>query len=203
MITSHDLRAAANAAMDSLSAFSDADWSALACDLEWTCRRTADHISDALMFYSVQLATRSPNREPRVRKGNPSADIADVIGAIGSAAAILARLADEAGPAARGFHTAGLADTEGFLAMGCDEILIHTHDVVCGLGGTFTGESGIAARVAARLFPWAPEGHGPWETLLWCNGRIPLPGHDRLGTDWFWECAPLSEWDGTVRKRQS
>lgn len=202
MITSQDLGAAAEVAASALAAVSAADWSQPARDLEWSCLRTADHISDALMFYSVQLATRSPSREPRVRFGNTSADVGGVIGSIGSAAAVLGRLADEAGPAARGFHPAGRADTEGFLAMGCDEVLIHTYDVVCGLGGEFAADVDLAARVSARLFPWAPAGYDAWRTLLWCNGRIALPGHDRLAADWFWQCAPLEEWDGAIRKRQ-
>src|SRR6266545_8408215 len=54
-------------------------------------------------------------------------------------------------------------------------------------------------RVVARLFPWAPEHDDSWGRLLWCNGRIALPGHERLGPEWGWWCAPLEEWDGVAR----
>jgi hypothetical protein len=49
-----------------------------------------------------------------------------------------------------------------------------------------------------RIFPWADAGPDPWATLLWCNGRVQLPGRARVGPDWAWWAAPLSEWDGTV-----
>lgn len=45
-----------------------------------------------------------------------------------------------------------------------------------------------------RLFPWAPDAD-PWPALLWCNGRIALPGLPRQDR-WAWHCAPLEEWDG-------
>ena len=40
----------------------------------------------------------------------------------------------------------------------------------------------------------------PWSALRWANGRIALPDRERLGPDWGWWCAPLSAWDGTVKK---
>src|SRR5205085_7265867 len=40
----------------------------------------------------------------------------------------------------------------------------------------------------------------PWSALRWANGRLALPDRARLGPDWGWWCAPLSEWDGTVKR---
>jgi hypothetical protein len=97
--------------------------------------------------------------------------------------------------AARAYHPAGMADRSGFCAMGADEILVHTHDIASGLALDFVPPADLCAAVVARLFPWAPSGEGPWATLLWCNGRHPLGGHDRLDPNWGWHCAPLSEWD--------
>ena len=57
-----------------------------------------------------------------------------------------------------------------------------------------------ARHVRDRLFPWTPAGDS-WTTLLGCNGRMALPDHERL-TDWSWHPAPLSEWDGTHRRRE-
>jgi hypothetical protein len=94
-----------------------------------------------------------------------------------------------------------MADAEGFVAMGCDEILVHTGDIADGLGITAAPPTDLCARVLARLFPWAPKGTDPWPTLLWANGRAPLGDRGRLDADWYWQCAPLSEWDGAVKRR--
>ena len=92
-----------------------------------------------------------------------------------------------------------MADACGFLAMGCDETLVHCWDAIRGLGGEFAAPADLAARVLGRLFPWAPTDTPPWQTLLWANGRVDLFGRfPRLGPDWVWHCAPLDEWDGTV-----
>jgi hypothetical protein len=58
----------------------------------------------------------------------------------------------------------------------------------------------LARHVGDRLLPWPPA-DDPWTTLRWCNGRMALPDHERL-TDWSWHPAPLSEWDGTRRRRE-
>jgi hypothetical protein len=76
--------------------------------------------------------------------------------------------------------------------MACDELLVHTDDAARGLGSEFYPDSALAGRVLARLFPW----HDPWQTLLWANGRIDLPGR-RNQAAWAWHCAPIAEWDGT------
>ncbi|MBK1786816.1 hypothetical protein [Prauserella cavernicola] len=95
----------------------------------------------------------------------------------------------------RGWHPWGNADASGFAAMACDELLVHTDDVARGLGVPFAPRLELVDATLRRLFPWAPEGQDPWQTLLWANGRAALPGHPRL-EKWRWHCAPLSEWDG-------
>jgi hypothetical protein len=82
--------------------------------------------------------------------------------------------------------------------MGCDETLVHTFDVCRAFDISFRPPPEVCDRTVRRLFPWAPEHDDPWERLLWCNGRIALPGQARLGPDWGWWCAPLDEWDGVV-----
>jgi hypothetical protein len=196
-----DILAAASAARATLEPALDRDWSGRAGELEWTCRRTLDHIVDALVLYSAHLATTATTRLPHLRDGNPNAGVDELLTAVAAAAAILAGVADAAHPGTRAFHPAGMADPSGFLAMGCDEILVHTHDIATGLGLAFEPPADLVDRVVGRLFPWAPPGEEPWAALLWANGRAALPSHERLEADWYWECAPLSEWDGTIRKR--
>ena len=63
-----------------------------------------------------------------------------------STAAILADVVRAAPLGARGFHGAGMADGTGFLAMGCEEILMHTYDIAAALGVTFEAPEPLAAR---------------------------------------------------------
>ena len=179
----------------------DADWGAPASELDTTCRDTLDHIVSAQTFYATQLANAAPTHLPRLRRHNPGAPLADMLELVPAAAAVLAAAARAGGPEVRAFHPAGMADAEGFLAMGCDEILVHTGDVAGGLGVTFAPPADLCARVVARLFPWAPSDTDPWPTLLWANGRAPLGDRERLDPDWSWQCAPLAEWDGEVKRR--
>lgn len=206
MVTPDDLRAAATACVGALRPAAELDWGVRAGDLRWTARRTLDHLPDALLHYAGQLAARADRRLPFPRNRDPEASVGDLLELVSVAAAILAEVAVAAGPNARAFHPAGRADVSGFLAMGCDEVLIHTGDITRGLGVAFTPPPELCRRVVQRLFPWAPEGFDPWATLCWANGRTALPGHDlpghdRLDSDWYWHCAPLDEWDGTIPRR--
>ena len=199
--TPDDLLLAARCCRDTLLPALEADWSVPAGDLTWSCRRTLDHIPDALTSYAVHLATRSPRRLPRSRDGAPAAPVADLLEVVGATAAVLAEVARAAPPAARGFHSAGLADAAGFLAMGCVEVLIHTADIAQGLGLPFRPPDGPTGRALRRIFPWAPADADPWAALRWAAGRAALPDRPRLAPDWSWHCAPLAEWDGTVKTR--
>jgi hypothetical protein len=110
---------------------------------------------------------------------------------------VLAGVARSTSPEKRGYHWTGLADASGFLAMGCDEMLIHAHDVARGLELPFSIPGELASKILARLYPWAPNDVAPSETLLWVNGRLKLPGQTR--EDWQrWHSAPLEEWDGNI-----
>jgi hypothetical protein len=196
-----DLLAATSAARRALAPFVDEDWTIGAGELDWSVRTTLAHVSDALGWYAAHLAAASPSRlrlDVRVPDDASNAEVLDVLGAT---TAVLAHVAHAAAPGARGYHPAGMADVAGFLAMGCDEVLVHCWDAVRGLGSDFTAPDRLAERVLCRLFPWVSDRVPPWRTLLWANGRIALPGRARLRPDWQWHCAPVSEWDGTVPRR--
>jgi hypothetical protein len=200
-LTPDDLLAAADTCRAALSPALDRDWEVRARDLEWTCRRTLDHVADALLLYAAHLATRATTRRPPPRNGDPTASPAELLAAVESSAATLAAVVRSAPSGTRAFHPAGMADATGFVAMGCEEILAHTWDIAEGLAVAFPPPNDLAARIVARLFPWAPDDAPPWDALRWAAGRIALPGHERLGPDWYWHCAPLAEWDGTTKKR--
>jgi uncharacterized protein (TIGR03083 family) len=181
----------------------EANWDVPAGTLDWTCRQTLDHIANTMMFYATHLATRARERRPPVRNGDPSLPPAGLLSAAEAAAAILADVVRAAPPGTRGFHPAGLADATGFIAMGCTEIMVHTADVAAGLGLAFAPPADLPARVLRRIFPWVSAEGDAWAALLWACGRAALDDQPRLAADWYWQCAPLAEWDGTVRKRQA
>ena len=95
-----------------------------------------------------------------------------------------------------------MADVSGYVGMACVEILAHTFDISQGLGVDFQPSQELCDRVLRRLFPWI-ENTGPdtWATLCWATGRQSLAGREAVEADWYWQCAPLDEWDGTVKKR--
>ncbi len=201
-----DLLTAAGVCRAALAPAVERDWMESAGDLKWNCRRTLDHISDALLFYAAHLATRATERLTPVRNGDPAATVPDLLRVVESAAAILTRVAIEAGTDARAFHSAGMADADGFRAMGCQEMLTHTHDIASGLDLPFAPPEDLCDRILRRIFPWAPdEAEQPdrWAALRWACGRAALPDRPRLDPDWWWHCAPLAEWDGTRRVRTS
>ena len=148
------------------------DWSVRAGDLTWSCQETLVHAAD--VWYAVELASQSRDGLPPML-------------------AWRAGLTPEEGLAAHDVAA-------GFAAMHCDELLVHGYDIAMGLGAAFSPPPDLARRVRDRLFPWTPAGD-PWTTLLWCNGRVALPDHERL-SDWSWHPAPLSAWDGTRRRRE-
>jgi len=203
LVGPHDVRIAGELAAETLKPLAEtADWSVPAGELDWTCRRTLDHICDCLLYYSGQLARRADRQGPVIRDGHAEATIASLVAVVRSTAAVLAAVAEGTPPDVRAYHPAGMADRSGYCAMGIDETLIHTHDIACGLGVPFTPPPDLCAAVVQRLFPWAPAVDDPWSMLLWANGRTALSGHDRLDARWGWFCEPLADWDGTMSRRQ-
>ena len=200
-VTPDDLVAAARVCVETLAPAAELDWSVPAGDLEPTCRDTVDHIVSTQTFYATQLANEVPIRLPKLRKHDPDASLEEMLDLVPASAAILAAVARAARPEARSFHAAGMADAEGFLAMGCDEIVVHTGDIAVGLGLAYAPPADLCAAVVARLCPWAPTDTDPWPTLWWANGRAPLGDRARLDPDWYWHCAPLEEWDGRTTRR--
>jgi len=199
-----DVLAAFAASQDALRAARDRDWAALAGKLDWTGRQTLNHMIDGTVFYSGQVAGQASTRLPRVRFGDQDASIDDLITTLGTVGRIFAAVLRAAPDGTRAFHPAGMADVSGYAAMSCAEILVHTADIAAGLGIGFNPPAGLPARVVRRLFPWIDDmSPNAWSVLRWTTGRIAIDGRDDVAADWYWQCAPLSEWDGTVKKRQA
>ena len=196
-----DVMMAAEAAYDALAPAIEQDWTVPAGDVEWDCRYTLDHISNALIFYAGSLGTNATERIRNVRNPGDGLSITDLLASLKISASILARVIEAQPASARGFHPAGMADPSGFAGMACDEILIHTADIAAGLGVVFQPTADLSAKIVSRLFPWAPTDIDQWQTLLWANGRTWLPYLGHQQSNWQWHCKPLNEWDGTITKR--
>lgn len=198
-----DLARAAAVCRSTLEPALNEDWTTRAGDLNWTCQRTLDHVADTLVYYAVMLATRATARPVMARNGDSARSPRELLEIVESTAAVLADVVRAAPEETRAFHPAGMTDRGGFMALGCEEILIHTSDIAAGVRRPCHPPHDLVNRVLRRLFPWAPLDHDPWLTLKWACGRVALPDHDRLDSNWYWHSAPLSEWDGTVKRRTS
>ena len=201
-LTPDDLLVAVAVNQAALTPVVDHDWSVLAGTLEWDCRKTLDHLIDGSIFYSGQVSNLATTRRPRIRAGDPKALITDLLPTVDTVGHILASVLRSAPSDGRFFHPAGMADTSGYVGMACVELLAHTFDISRGLGVAFQPPQELCDRILRRLFPWikdtAPD---TWATLCWATGRLPLAGREEVEPDWYWQCAPLEEWDGKVRKR--
>jgi hypothetical protein len=94
-----------------------------------------------------------------------------------------------------GWHTFGLSDLEGFIAMGVVELVVHLHDVTQAFNVSFDVSAALCEKLLVRLFPIATQNmqeHAadPWIALLWATGRSPL---GPLPRQEIWA------WDATVR----
>ena len=172
------------------------DWLAPIPDMTWNIAGAVAHTAQALLWYSSDLSAGPSELSSIEMKVEPESEASELIRTIRTSCKVLAGVVATTEPNARGWHPWGVADVSGFVAMACDELLIHTADAGSGLGRKFLPSPDLAEATLRRLFPWAPTDLEPWAGLNWANGRTELRGLPRL-TEWRWHCAPLSEWDGT------
>lgn len=191
-----DLVAVVEVCASTLEPLTGSDWTVPAGGLDWSCRQTLEHVCS--LGYGPQLASRAGSFRPLALMVTPDASLDDLLWTMRVMARVLADIARYAPPEARAFHPAGMADATGFIAMGMDELLVHTHDIAEGLDAEFEPDDRLARKVLDRLFPWRPPQANPWPSLLWANGRLSLPDLPAVGAEWLWHCAPLAEWNGTV-----
>ncbi|MET9725285.1 hypothetical protein [Streptomyces zaomyceticus] len=205
-VTADDVDRAVRLAVDVLRDAPAEGWGGRAGSLEWDCWETAEHLANDLLYYAVQLGPQVPPLDTHVpialNRRRPDAPAvflfadraagpAGLLQVLEACGALLVAMVRTTPPAVRAHHAAGVADPEGFAALGVQETLVHTHDLAEGLGLAWTPPSALCSRVLARLFPEAPGGADPWLTLLWATGRAELPGHPRLGR-WRSDSTPRS-----------
>jgi hypothetical protein len=203
-VTANDVENAVQSAVGTLHGALSADWEAKAGSLDWSCWETVEHLADDLFSYAAQLGPRTPmlDREvpfmwARQKPGGPAnvifadrdAGPAGLLQVLEASGALLVAMVRTTPAQVRAHHVFGVADPEGFAAMGIVETLVHTHDVAAGLGIAWAPPADLCDRVLGRLFPDAPADADRWRTLLWATGRSTLPGRPRL-TTWRWYGEP-------------
>ncbi|MEU1020326.1 GNAT family N-acetyltransferase [Streptomyces sp. NPDC005900] len=175
-----------------LRAAADRDWEVKAGGLDWSCLRTAEHVTGALMGYASQLTGRpTESYLPFEVTLDEDTDPEGAIRVIEATGGILASVVRTTPRGVRAFHPypQGSADAAGFAAMGVAEILLHTYDIARALGVDAEPPAPLCAAVLGHLFPHVPPtGGSPWEVLLWATGRGELPGRAPL-THWRWHNA--------------
>lgn len=188
-VTVGDVTDAAAQCTQFLSSSIDADWSAPIPGMELTITQAVAHISEGLLMYAVDLSSGAREITTLDVRVKPESSSADLVAILVAAARVVSRVIATAPPDVLGFHPLGSADPEGYAAMACDEMLIHTDDAAHGLGRVFEPDEALCARVHARLFPDALVEASPWDALRWANGRLALPGYPRR-EKWRWYSAP-------------
>lgn len=149
----------------------DADWSVRAGTLEWDVDYTLGHMAGGPAKHALYLASRSPRFIAVTTGGWPDVTRLERIHAISDSTAAVANLARMCAPEDRGFHVTGMHNGEEFCVLGCEELLLHTHDVALGLGLHFEPPAELCRKLLEA------DGRGlagrgePWPTMLWASGR--------------------------------
>lgn len=188
-VTHSDVHTVADLVVGALKPNTDRDWMVPAGTLEWSCWDTAEHIAGVGLVYAAQLAIRKQESRyarlyPRLF---PQPAPVEVCESIEAAYRLLAYTVQAAGPQVRAYHPYGRADAEGFAAIASAEALVHTYDIMSGLGLEFVPDREVCRRLRARTFPDAPDTADPWAELLRATGRT----GDQLTTKWRWHAAPV------------
>jgi len=137
-VTAIDVTAAAAHCTQFLSGSLDADWSAPVPGMAWTIAQAVAHVSEGLLMYAVDLSSGPREITTLDVRVKPESSSAALIAMLVATARVVATVIAATPPDVLGFHPWGSAGPEGYAAMSCDEMLIHTDDTLC-------------ARVHARL----------------------------------------------------
>ena len=195
-VTAEDLETTVSMVVDMLAGAIDADWSVAAGPVDWSCAATVVHVGQVGVHYAAQLATQVDTGHVRVMsEPHPEGTNERARQFLHAGCLLLVAAVRAAPPDARAFHAYGVADPEGWAAMGCVEVLVHGSDIAAGLSRPFTPDEDVCQRVLARLFPEQLvllRGHdvSGWLGLHYATGLAQLPGLPKVER-WRWHSAPL------------
>lgn len=193
------MSALTNLLVDALRPTAGRDWHVRAGSLDWDVERTVEHVVASLGKYTLYLASRASRYIP-LQLDRMAVDVThdDWLAGLAACAEAFQVVAEAAPEGTRAFHTAGMADVEGYVGLACAHVLEHGHDIARGLGVGFDPPAEVCAAVTARLFPWTPTAEEPWTMFLYVVGRIDLPGHPPVNPATPPVLSPLAEWEGAI-----
>jgi hypothetical protein len=157
----------------------DRDWSSPARGLDWSCWRTVDHITDCIFSYTLQLAGRARDgwlhlEELRAKPDATPGQLLDSLTAVANLFQAVLQATPIDAVASDGVFELGVAD---WTARALNELLLHTHDVLGGLGGGFAPSPEVCSFVLGSPTLWMYDGvqrkdvPDAWTTMLAASGR--------------------------------
>jgi hypothetical protein len=181
-----DLDSAVRVSVAALGEVAELDWEQPAIGT-WNANETASHVARSFLLYAGQIARgRSGATLPFGIAMAPKATAEDRVAVIDAAGGILSTVIRGAAPTLRAYHPCGITDPDGFAALGCAEILLHTYDIRGGLGLPWTIPSDLSRGVLVRLVPDVAPDEKPTDQLLWATGRIADSDLGERG-EWHWD----------------
>ncbi|HSO95274.1 MAG TPA: DinB family protein [Acidimicrobiia bacterium] len=162
-----------------LRAMVDRDWSARAGTLDWTCWQTVDHVTDCLFSYGLQIAGRVQGgwlklQELHAQPEASPSELLDSLDAVGNLFVAIVRDAPADVISSDGYFDLQIAD---WIARALNEALLHTFDVLSGLGASLEPSRDVCAFVLATPTLWMYDGvddrraPDPWSAMLVGSGR--------------------------------
>jgi uncharacterized protein (TIGR03083 family) len=157
----------------------DADWSAHAGSLDWSCRQTLDHVIDCVFSYTMQLAARAasgflPFNELHAAAA-ASAD--ELLVGFRAVAQMFYDVARNAPPGAVASDGVLLLSVDDWCARAAYEVALHTYDIATGLGAPWRLPDDLSRAIVASESLWMFDrtavavGDSPWTSLLAGSGR--------------------------------
>jgi hypothetical protein len=158
------------------------DWSVPAGPLEWSCWQTVDHVIGCVFSYAFQLASRAQNGFLPFQElhAMPAAQPSELVTGLRGITELFSGLLGSVPGDAEASDGVFMLDVDDWAARAAYEMLLHTHDVVVGLGARFDPPSPMCAWVIASPKLWmldrgiATTKTNPWEALLVGSGRAPV-----------------------------
>jgi hypothetical protein len=187
-LTPADVIAAAAAVEAALRPVAERDWSVQAGPVEWDVEQTITHMLAAVAKYTLYLASRCEHFIGLAVTRWPDATNEEVVDSVVPVATGLAAVAAVTPPGVRAYHVTGPSSAADYVGRACVELLVHTDDVLTGLGVAFTPPAGLCRRVLTQRYPGAispapgpdqdpalpePAPDEAWRALVTATGRHP------------------------------
>jgi hypothetical protein len=162
-----------------LTEVSDRDWTVLACDTDWSCWQTVDHVIDCLFSCGLQIGSRSqggflPFGELHAQLSATPTELVAGLRGVGAILLGVVRDAPSDASAGDGVVTLGLSD---WCARAGYELALHTHDVVRSFGHELAVPASAAREIVDSQALWffdralASAEDDPWRALIVGSGR--------------------------------